>query len=138
MAGPSEFLCALQPAPGDTATLLHPKYQVSSCEAHLNNGGSPALQASGLEHAVAAARAFNQVEAAASGFSGRSDDSAQGERSHVYAHPLLDAQSPISQKMPRSTPGILHLTAQVQENVIHCNSVALYPCNVKRRASQQG
>ncbi|CAL5225422.1 g8237 [Coccomyxa viridis] len=67
-----------EPAPGDTATLLHPKYQVSSCEAHLNNGGSPALPASGLEHAVAAARAFNQVEAAASGFSGRSDDSAQG------------------------------------------------------------
>ena len=84
-------LHAMQPAPGDTTTLLHPKYQVSSSEAPHGNGATPALPASGLEHAAAAAGAFNQVEAAAAGFSNRSDDSATGMSSHTYAQQLLEA-----------------------------------------------
>lgn len=80
----------MQPLPGDTATLLHPKYQASSCEAPHSNGATPALPASGTERAAAAARAFNQVEAAAAGFSGTLDDSATGESSHMCAHQLLE------------------------------------------------
>lgn len=89
MRASSDILYAMQPAPGDTATLLHPKYQVSSCEAPQSNGASHAQPTSRLEQAVAAAKAFNQVEAAASGFSGKSNDSAEGEDSHACAHHLL-------------------------------------------------
>ena len=68
----------MQPAPEDVATLLHPKYKANSggTAAHSNGASLPAsLQ---LEHAVAAARAFNQVEAAAASFSGRQSDSTTG------------------------------------------------------------
>ena len=80
----------MQPLPEDTATLLHPKYQVSSCEAPHRNGATPALPTLGLERAAAAARAFNQVEAAAAGFSGTLDDSATGKSSHTCAHQVLE------------------------------------------------
>lgn len=69
----------LQPASGDTATLLHPKYRVTSCAKAASNETSNRSPSSELEHAVAAARAFNQVEAAAAGFSGRTHDDAKGK-----------------------------------------------------------
>ena len=86
-----KLLCATQPAPGDTATLLHPKYQVSDCEAAWSNGTEPAMPTLGLERAVATAGAFNQVEAAAAGFAGQSSNRAEGKSSHACTHPLLGA-----------------------------------------------
>ena len=68
----------MQPAPGDVATLLHPKYKVTSCGKAADSNGTCSSASSQLEHAVAAARAFNQVEAAAAGFSGRQIDSTTG------------------------------------------------------------
>ena len=67
-----------QPAPGDVATLLHSKYKVTSCGKAADSNGTCYTASLQLEHAVAAARAFNQVEAAAAGFSGRQNDSATG------------------------------------------------------------
>ena len=76
---------AMQPAPGDAATLLHPKYKVTSSGKATDSNGASSSASAQLEHAVAAARAFNQVEAAAAGFLGRLNDSTTG----MLLRPLL-------------------------------------------------
>ena len=78
MAASRRLFAKVQPAPGDTATFLNPKYRVTRCDRAMETSASLRSPSAELEHAVAAARVFNQVEAAAAGFCGQSDDNGKG------------------------------------------------------------